>query len=152
MALGTISFDHPDPSINTVLTSPSTIPGTANTDFAIFPQRWLVAEDTFRPPWFHRNVMSEYVGLVHGIYDGKAEGFVPGGASLHTCFSSHGPDRATYDEASTAQLAPRKLDETLTFIFETRLPVIPTTQALSATALQVGYDLAWDGLDRNYPG
>ncbi|MFF4116262.1 homogentisate 1,2-dioxygenase [Streptomyces sp. NPDC001714] len=152
MVIGTISFDHPDPSIYTVLTSPSGIPGTANADFAIFPDRWLVAENTFRPPWFHRNVMSEFVGLVHGTYDAKAEGFLPGGASLHNCFASHGPDRETYETASTAELKPRKIDNGLTFLFETRLPLIPTSAALALPTLQEDYDAVWDGLQRHFQG
>jgi homogentisate 1,2-dioxygenase len=106
-AINTVSFDHPDPSIFTVLTSPSDTPGTANVDFAIFPPRWMVAEGTFRPPWFHRNVMSEYMGLIRGVYDAKAEGFVPGGGSLHNAMSGHGPDAATFERASTVELAPQ---------------------------------------------
>src|SRR6202034_3445026 len=102
MVIGTISFDHPDPSIFTVLTSPTDTPGLANVDFVIFPPRWLVGEDTFRPPWFHRNIMSEYMRLVTGEYDAKAEGFVPGGGSLHNTYTSHGPDADTYAKASTA--------------------------------------------------
>ena len=124
--IGSISFDHPDPSIFTVLTSPSDTPGVANCDFVIFPPRWLVAENTFRPPWFHRNVMSELMGLVKGAYDAKAEGFVPGGASLHNCMNAHGPDRASYEKAISAELAPQKLDDTLAFMFETRWVIAPT--------------------------
>ncbi|TDD96328.1 homogentisate 1,2-dioxygenase [Actinomadura rubrisoli] len=150
MAIGTISFDHPDPSIFTVLTSPSGRPGTANADFVIFPPRWLVGEDTFRPPWFHRNVMSEFMGLVRGVYDAKAEGFVPGGASLHTCFTSHGPDRETYDVASTIELKPRKIDDTLAFMFETRLPIIVSEQAMTAPNLQDSYDEVWNGIERHF--
>ncbi|MEK7689609.1 MAG: homogentisate 1,2-dioxygenase, partial [Bdellovibrionota bacterium] len=104
--INTVSFDHPDPSIFTVLTSPSLQVGTANLDFVIFPPRWMVAEDTFRPPYYHRNVMSEYMGLIHGVYDAKPEGFVPGGSSLHNCMSSHGPDKQTFDAASSAELKP----------------------------------------------
>ena len=103
--IGSISFDHPDPSIFTVLTSPSDTPGIANLDFVIFPPRWLVAQDTFRPPWFHRNVASEFMGLVHGAYDAKAEGFAPGGCSLHNCMTGHGPDAATFEKASNADLS-----------------------------------------------
>ncbi|GAB2481785.1 cupin domain-containing protein [Jatrophihabitans fulvus] len=151
--MGTISFDHPDPSIFTVLTSPShTVPGTANADFVIFPPRWLVGEDTFRPPWYHRNVMSEFMGLVHGAYDAKAEGFVPGGSSLHTCFTSHGPDRATYDRASTVELAPQKVDDTLAFMFETRLPIVVTDQAMAARERQPDYDAVWTGIERHFAG
>ena len=108
MVIGTISFDHPDPSIFTVLTSPTDSPGLANADFVAFAPRWLVGEDTFRPPWFHRNIMSEFMGLVRGVYDAKAEGFLPGGASLHNSFSSHGPDAETFERASTADLARRR--------------------------------------------
>jgi homogentisate 1,2-dioxygenase len=141
--IGSISFDHPDPSIFTVLTSPSDTHGVANCDFVIFPPRWLVAESTFRPPWFHRNVMSELMGLVKGVYDAKAEGFTPGGASLHNCMNAHGPDRATYEKAISAELAPQKLDDTLAFMFETRWVIAPTRAALDSPALQTDYDVHW---------
>jgi homogentisate 1,2-dioxygenase len=143
--IGTVSFDHPDPSIFTVLTSPSEIAGTANVDFVIFPPRWMVAEDTFRPPWFHRNVMSELMGLVHGVYDAKAGGFAPGGASLHNCMSAHGPDVATHARASSDQLAPHKIDDTLAFMFESRWVIHPTKWAMETPTLQKDYDAAWRG-------
>ena len=146
MVIGTISFDHPDPSIFTVLTSPTDSPGLANADFVVFPPRWLVGEDTFRPPWFHRNIMSEFMGLVRGVYDAKAEGFSPGGASLHNSFSSHGPDAETFERASAAELVPQKVDETLAFMFETRWPVVPTRAAMDAPNRQPGYDDVWRGL------
>jgi homogentisate 1,2-dioxygenase len=141
--INTVSFDHPDPSIFTVLTSASDTPGVANCDFVIFPPRWMVAEGTFRPPWFHRNIMSELMGLVRGTYDAKAEGFVPGGASLHNCMNAHGPDRASYDKAVAADLAPHKLTDTLAFMFETRWVIAPTKAALESPALQRDYDAAW---------
>jgi homogentisate 1,2-dioxygenase len=150
MVIGTISFDHPDPSIFTVLTSPSDSPGLANVDFVAFAPRWLVGEDTFRPPWFHRNIMSEYMGLVRGAYDAKAEGFVPGGASLHNTFASHGPDAETYAKASTADLAPQKLDDTLAFMFESRWTINPTRQAHEAPHRQPDYDAVWSGLQRHF--
>jgi homogentisate 1,2-dioxygenase len=150
MVIGTISFDHPDPSIFTVLTSPSELPGLANVDFVIFPPRWLVGEDTFRPPWYHRNIMSEYMGLVHGVYDAKAEGFVPGGASLHNIFTSHGPDAETFARASATELAPQKIDDTLAFMFETRWMIIPTRQAMEAQHRQLDYDAVWGGLTRSF--
>jgi homogentisate 1,2-dioxygenase len=143
MALGTISFDHPDPSIFTVLTAPTETLGTANCDFVIFPPRWMVAEDTFRPPWFHRNVMSEFMGLICGVYDAKADGFVPGGASLHNSFVAHGPDRATFERASNAALQPQKIADTLAFMFETQLVLRPTEFALSTPTLQRDYDECW---------
>jgi homogentisate 1,2-dioxygenase len=146
MVIGTISFDHPDPSIFTVLTSPSELPGLANVDFVIFPPRWLVGEDTFRPPWYHRNIMSEFMGLVHGVYDAKAEGFVPGGASLHNTFASHGPDAETFARASTAELRPQKIDGTLAFMFESRWMIIPTQQAMRAGHRQQDYDAVWGNL------
>ena len=130
MVIGTVSFDHPDPSIFSVLTAPSAIAGTANIDFVIFPPRWMVAEDTFRPPWFHRNVMSEFMGLIKGVYDAKAEGFLPGGASLHNCMSAHGPDAETFDRASTAALAPHKIEDTMAFMFESRLAMRLTRYAM----------------------
>jgi homogentisate 1,2-dioxygenase len=145
MVIGSVSFDHPDPSIYTVLTSPSELPGVANCDFVIFPPRWLVAEDTFRPPWFHRNVMSELMGLVHGVYDAKAEGFLPGGVSLHNCMLPHGPDAATFDRATRAELAPHRIDNTLAFMFESRHVFCPTASALAAPNLQPDYDDVWSG-------
>jgi homogentisate 1,2-dioxygenase len=150
MVIGTISHDHPDPSIFTVLTSPTDAPGLANCDFVIFAPRWLVGEDTFRPPWFHRNIMSEYMGLVTGEYDAKAEGFVPGGGSLHNTYASHGPDADTYARASTADLKPQKLDGTLAFMFESRWMILPTRQAMEATFRQRDYDAVWSGLTRNF--
>ena len=149
MTLNTVSYDHPDPSIFTVLTSPSGAPGVANCDFVIFPPRWLVAEGTFRPPWFHRNVMSELMGLVHGVYDAKAEGFLPGGVSIHNCLSAHGPDVATFEKASAADLKPHKIDNTLAFMWESRYVFRPTRRALSAPELQSDYDQVWDGFRNN---
>ena len=152
MTLGSISFDHPDPSIFTVLTAPSDTPGTANCDFVIFPPRWLVMEDTFRPPWFHRNVMSEFMGLIHGQYDAKPEGFKPGGASLHNSFVPHGPDGAAFEKASAAVLAPHKLDHTLAFMFESRWRFVPTAWAMRPEALDVNYAAAWAGLADRFTG
>ena len=146
--IGSISYDHPDPSIFTVLTSPTERPGTANCDFVIFPPRWLVAEDTFRPPWFHRNVMSEFMGLIHGAYDAKADGFAPGGASLHNCMSAHGPDLASTQAAMAATLAPHHVADTMAFMFESSLPIRPTRQALESQALQPDYDACWRGFPK----
>jgi homogentisate 1,2-dioxygenase len=150
MVIGSISFDHPDPSIFTVLTSPSELPGLANVDFVIFPPRWLVGEDTFRPPWYHRNVMSEYMGLVHGVYDAKAEGFEPGGASLHNMYTSHGPDAETFAKASAADLVPQKVASTLAFMFESRWVMNPTRQAMEAAHRQPDYDAVWSSLTRSF--
>jgi homogentisate 1,2-dioxygenase len=146
MVIGSISFDHPDPSIFTVLTSPSDTPGTANCDFVIFPPRWLVGEDTFRPPWYHRNVMSECMGLVHGQYDAKPEGFKPGGMSLHNSMVPHGPDAEAFGKASHAALAPHKLDHTLAFMFESRWRFKPTAFALGGGALDAHYADCWSAL------
>jgi homogentisate 1,2-dioxygenase len=149
--INTVSFDHPDPSIFTVLTVPSETAGTANVDFVIFPPRWMVAEHTFRPPWFHRNVMSEYMGLIHGAYDAKAEGFLPGGGSLHNSFSAHGPDKATFEKASIAELKPHRIDNTLAFMFESRYVFEPTRLAMAAPELQSDYDKAWAGFSQASP-
>ncbi|HET6632868.1 MAG TPA: homogentisate 1,2-dioxygenase [Rhodanobacteraceae bacterium] len=153
--IGSTSHDHPDPSIFTVLTSPSDTPGTANMDLAIFPPRWLVAEDTFRPPWFHRNVASEFMGLVHGEYDAKdasaGGGFVPGGASLHNCMSGHGPDAASYARAvATDTSRPQHVADTMAFMFETRAVIRPTRQALESPSLQGDYQQCWQGLERRF--
>ena len=150
--INTVSFDHPDPSIFTVLTAPSGLAGTANVDFAIFPPRWLVAEHTFRPPWFHRNMMNEFMGLILGQYDAKAEGFLPGGASLHNCMSGHGPDAETFERASKDTLKPHYIDGTLAFMFETRLPVRPTLFALEEKILQHEYYECWQSLKKNFRG
>lgn len=150
--VGSISIDHPDPSIFTVLTSPTDSPGTANCDFAIFPPRWMVAEDTFRPPWFHRNVMSEFMGLIHGEYDAKeGGGFDPGGASLHNCMSGHGPDQTTYERATTVELKPHKIDKTLAFMFESRFIFRPTRWAVETPAMQLDYDDVWTGFTKGSP-
>jgi homogentisate 1,2-dioxygenase len=144
--INTVSFDHPDPSIFTVLTSPSDVPGRANADFVIFPPRWMVAEDTFRPPWFHRNVMSEAMGLIQGAYDAKAEGFAPGGLSLHNLMAGHGPDVASWHGASNAELKPRKIEGTMAFMVETCWPYKPTQFALDHS--QPDYDAAWAGFPK----
>jgi homogentisate 1,2-dioxygenase len=146
--VGSISFDHPDPSIFTVLTSASETPGTANCDFVIFPPRWLVAENTFRPPWFHRNVMSEFMGLITGRYDAKAGGFEPGGASLHNQMSAHGPDVSSYREALEASLRPQHLEDTMAFMFESRWIIRPTRFALETPLLQPDYDRCWQGFKK----
>lgn len=151
-AMNSVSFDHADPSIFTVLTSPSGSAGTANVDFVIFPPRWMVAEHTFRPPWFHRNLMSEYMGLIHGVYDAKAEGFLPGGGSLHNCMSGHGPDATTFEAASKMALAPHKQDQTLAFMFESRWLIRPTQSAMTAPQLQADYWQCWQGLQKHFPG
>ncbi len=146
--INTVSYDHPDPSIFTVLTSPSEILGTANCDFVIFPPRWMVAEHTFRPPWFHRNVMSEFMGLVAGVYDAKAGGFAPGGGSLHNQMSGHGPDQASYGGAIQAELKPHKIEDTLAFMFESRWVIRPSDYAMETPTMQLDYDDVWAGFDK----
>ncbi len=146
--IGTVSFDHPDPSIFTVLTSPSETPGRANADFVIFPPRWMVAEDTFRPPWFHRNAMSECMGLLCGAYDAKAEGFTPGGLSLHNLMSGHGPDVASWKAASEAELKPHRIEGTIAFMVESCWPFRPSDFAIGSDALQRDYDAAWGGFPK----
>lgn len=149
--IGSISYDHPDPSIFLVLHSPGEAEGVSNLDFVIFPPRWLVAQDTFRPPWFHRNVASEFMGLVHGAYDAKAEGFVPGGASLHNCMTGHGPDAATFEKASKADLSkPDVITDTMAFMFEAPRVIRPTKQAVEAAHRQRDYPDCWAGLKANF--
>lgn len=149
--INTVSFDHPDPSIFTVLTSASDTPGTANVDFVIFPPRWMVAEHTFRPPYFHRNIMSEYMGLIYGEYDAKtAGGFMPGGGSLHNFFSAHGPDAETYEKASNADLQPNKIQNTMAFMFESRVPYMVTDFALQKGFIQEDYQDCWQGFKKNF--
>jgi homogentisate 1,2-dioxygenase len=148
--IGSISFDHPDPSIFTVLTSPSPEVGVANCDFVIFPDRWLVQEDTFRPPWFHRNYMSEFMGLCFGQYDAKEEGFMPGGASLHNQMSAHGPDADAFEKASNADLKPQKLSGTMAFMFESRFIIRPTQYAMETAELQHEYFKVWQGLGKKF--
>lgn len=152
--IGSISYDHPDPSIFTVMTSQSNTPGTANLDFVIFPPRWLVMENTFRPPWYHRNIMSEFMGLVHGEYDAKEareDGFVPGGYSLHNSMSGHGPDAATFEKASkTDTSTPQHITDTMAFMFETRLAFHPTRQAMASATLQPNYASCWEGIQKHF--
>lgn len=148
--VGAIAFDHPDPSIFTVLTSPSETPGTANVDFVIFPERWMVAENTFRPPWYHRNIMSEFMGLVYGVYDAKPEGFVPGGFSLHNTMLPHGPDTDAFEHASNSELKPVKLTNTLAFMFETRFRQRVTRWAEQLESRQDNYIDCWAGLKKHF--
>jgi len=148
--VGAIAFDHPDPSIFTVLTAPSETHGTANVDFVIFPERWGVAENTFRPPWYHRNIMSEFMGLVYGVYDAKPEGFVPGGISLHNQMLPHGPDDQAFEHASTVELKPAKLSHTLAFMFETRYPQRVTNYAATVEQLQDDYLDCWRDLKKHF--
>jgi homogentisate 1,2-dioxygenase len=153
-AIGSITYDHPDPSIFLVLHSASDTPGVSNLDFVAFAPRTLVMRDTFRPPWFHRNVASEFMGLVHGAYDAKAEGFVPGGASLHNSMSGHGPDAQTFEKASRADTSkPDVIADTMAFMFETRAVWRPTRQALESAELQDDYFRCWQGLQKHFdPG
>ena len=148
--VGALLFDHPDPSIYTVMTSPSETPGTANIDFVIFPERWAVAENTFRPPWYHRNIMSEFMGLVYGVYDAKAEGFVPGGFSLHNTMLPHGPDHDAFEHASNVELKPVKLGPTLAFMFETRFRQRVTQYAANLDVRQDDYIDCWAGLKKHF--
>ncbi|WP_299863331.1 homogentisate 1,2-dioxygenase [uncultured Hoeflea sp.] len=150
--VGAILFDHPDPSIFTVLTAPSGEAGTANIDFVIFPPRWMVAEHSFRPPWYHRNIMSEFMGLIEGQYDAKEEGFVPGGMSLHNMMMPHGPDADAFEKASTVELEPVKLSDTMAFMFETRFPQMVTRYAADLETAQPDYVKCWDGIERKFDG
>ncbi len=148
--VGPLMFDHADPSIFTTLTSGSATPGTANLDFVIFPDRWMVAENTFRPPWYHMNIMSEFMGLIYGAYDAKPQGFTPGGFSLHNCMLPHGPDTEAFEGASNAELKPRKLEGTMAFMFETRLPQRVTRYAAELAELQDGYADCWKDLKKRF--
>ena len=150
--VGAILFDHPDPSIFTVLTAPSGFEGTANVDLILFRDRWSVAEHTFRPPWYHKNIMSELMGNIHGIYDAKPEGFVPGGMSLHNMMLPHGPDRDAFDAATFGELQPRRLSNTMSFMFETRFPQHLTAFAAREAPLQPDYAECWSTLGKRFTG
>ena len=150
--MNTVSFDHPDPSIFTVLTSPSGTEGVANIDFAIFPPRWMVAENTFRPPYYHRNIMSEFMGLIEGVYDAKEHGFVPGGMSLHNCMSPHGPEADVFEKASNAELEPQRYENTLAFMFESRYVISPTKYALEGKERQPNYTDCCRTIKKHYKG
>ncbi|MBC6442937.1 MAG: homogentisate 1,2-dioxygenase [Rhodobacteraceae bacterium] len=151
-AIGSISFDHPDPSIFTVLTAPTAEEGTANIDFVIFPERWLANENTFRPPWYHKNIMSELMGNICGVYDAKPRGFVPGGISLHNCMLPHGPDRTAFEHGTTESWEPVKMKNTMAFMFETRFPQQLTGFAAKEAPLQDDYIGCWDGLEKKFDG
>ncbi len=148
--MNTVSYDHPDPSIFTVLSSQTDTAGVANVDFVIFPPRWMVAENTFRPPWYHRNLMSEFMGLIYGMYDAKPEGFVPGGASLHNCMSPHGPDVGAFEGGSSAELKPKLYEDTMAFMFESRYIIQPTKFAMESISRQKDYIDCWKGLKKNF--
>jgi homogentisate 1,2-dioxygenase len=149
--IGSISYDHPDPSIFLVLQSPSDTPGVDTIDFVIFPPRWLAAENTFRPPWFHRNIASEFMGLIHGQYDAKSTGFRPGGSSLHNCMSGHGPDAPTFEKASNIDTStPQKVSDTMAFMIETRQIIKPTRAAMETSLLQADYYQCWQGIKKYF--
>jgi homogentisate 1,2-dioxygenase len=148
--MNTVSFDHPDPCIFTVLTSESDTPGVANLDLVIFPPRWMVAEHTFRPPYFHRNYMSELMGLIHGEYDAKKEGFLPGGISIHNCMTPHGPDQISYEKGVAQKLEPEYYQNTLAFMWETRDVWQVTDQAMHLPQLQKNYADCWQGFKANF--
>lgn len=150
--IGSILFDHPDPSIFTVLTAASGVPGTANIDFVLFRERWMTMEDTFRPPWYHKNVMSELMGNIYGQYDAKPQGFAPGGLSLHNMMLPHGPDQNAFEKASTSELKPEKLDNTMSFMFETRFPQHLTPFAATEAPLQDNYIDCWDSIEKKFDG
>ena len=150
--VGAILFDHPDPSIDTVLTAPSGVEGTANIDFVLFRDRWNVAEDTFRPPWYHKNIMSELMGNIYGQYDAKPQGFVPGGMSLHNMMLPHGPDKEAFEKASNATLEPQKLANTMSFMFETRFPQHLTQFAAQEAPLQDDYIDCWSDIEKKFDG
>ncbi len=150
--VGSILFDHPDPSIFTVLTAPSGVEGTANIDFVLFRERWMVMEDTFRPPWYHKNIMSELMGNIYGQYDAKPQGFIPGGVSLHNMMLPHGPDRDAFDKASYSELKPEKLDNTMSFMFETRFPQHLTAFAANEAPLQDEYIDCWSTIEKKFDG
>jgi homogentisate 1,2-dioxygenase len=149
--MGSVSYDHPDPSIFLVLQSTSDTPGVDNVDFVIFPPRWLAMQHTFRPPWFHRNIASEFMGLIAGAYDAKSDGFVPGGASLHNCMSAHGPDAVTFENATRADTSqPEQLLNTMAFMFESRCVIHPSRYALESPQLQRDYFECWQGLKKHF--
>ncbi|SEI05332.1 homogentisate 1,2-dioxygenase [Paracoccus alkenifer] len=150
--VGAILFDHPDPSIFTVLTAPSGVPGTANIDFVLFRERWMVMENTFRPPWYHKNIMSELMGNIYGQYDAKPQGFAPGGMSLHNMMLPHGPDREAFENASNADLKPEKYENTMSFMFETRFPQQLTEYAAKEAPMQEEYIDVWNQLEKKFDG
>jgi homogentisate 1,2-dioxygenase len=151
MTINTVSFDHADPSIFTVLTAPSLKPGTAIADFVIFPPRWSVAEHTFRPPYYHRNCMSEFMGLIKGTYEAKEDGFQPGGATLHQMMTPHGPDLQCFEKASNGELKPgRVADGTMAFMFETSLSLAVAPWAMESPNVDKKYNECWQGLKSHF--
>jgi len=148
--INSVTYDHPDPSIYCVLAAPTATPGTSNIEVGCFPPRWVVADHTFRPPPFHRNISSEFMGLIHGEYIGKREGFVPGSASLHNCMAGHGPDQDAYERGQQADSKPQYLDNTLAFMFETQLVIRPTRFALEADFLERDYHEHWQGIQKRF--
>tara|TARA_B100000287_G_scaffold89329_1_gene81739 strand:+ start:2983 stop:4329 length:1347 start_codon:yes stop_codon:yes gene_type:complete len=148
--VGAVLFDHPDPSIYTVLTAPSGIEGTANIDFVLFRERWSVAENTFRPPWYHKNIMSELMGNIYGQYDAKPEGFIPGGVSLHNMMLPHGPDKEAFEKASNSELVPTKMENTMSFMFETRFPQHLTKYSAKEAPIQENYIDCWSDIEKNF--
>ena len=150
-AISSVSFDHPDPSIYLVLQSQSDTPGVDTIDFVVFPTRTLAMEHRFRPPWFHRNIASEFMGLIHGVDDAKSTGFSPGGASLHNCMGGHGPDAEIFTKAINADLSQvHRIKDTMAFMFEPRCVIRPTRFAVESPQLQQDYYQCWQDLSREF--
>lgn len=154
MVINSVSFDHCDPSIFTVLTCQSDIKGTAIADFVIFPPRWSVQEHTFRPPYYHRNCMAEFMGLIYGKYEAKAEGFKAGGATLHSNMTPHGPDAQCFEQAFNEELKPKKVaEETMAFMFETCLELAVTEWgATTCQKLDMEYYKCWKNIKKCFTG
>jgi len=64
----------------------------------------------------------------------------------------HGPDRTAFERAATADLGPEKLDDTMSFMFETRFPQRLTPFAAHEAPLQNDYTTCWDSLVKKFDG
>jgi homogentisate 1,2-dioxygenase len=149
--VNSVTYDHMDPSIFTVLTCVSDEPGKAICDFVVFKQRWMVAENTFRPPYYHRNTMSEFMGNIYGEYDAKGKGFEPGCSSLHLPMTPHGPDKTSYQKGISEEEVPIKFKDTMSFMFESFLMFkICKTAYDDAIKLDHDYHQCWEGLTDNF--
>ena len=152
--MNSVSFDHPDPSIFTVLSAMSSTPGVAILDLVVFKQRFMVAENTFRPPYYHRNIMTEFMGNIYGEYDAKPSGgFEPGCSSLHSPMTPHGPESSVFEKASTAELEPVKYKDTMSFMFESCFVLRIANSAIGSTGVPVEdekYHDCWKGFQNHF--
>jgi homogentisate 1,2-dioxygenase len=148
-AMGSVSFDHPDPSILTVLTCPLDDHGNNMADVLVFSGRWEVAEHTFRPPYYHRNVATEFSYIV--ALPEPYSGFEKGAYFLSPSMTPHGISGRAHRQALEADDAPRRLpDGSIWVMFETALGLRLTPWAMASGNRDDAYHELWTDMPATF--